>query len=46
MCLHKMADRLYTRLQGECEAHIGGQLARLAAEQTMDPVLFLAKVRL
>ena len=45
MCLHKMADRLYANLQKECDSHIGGQLSRLAAEQTMDPVLFLSKAR-
>ena len=37
MCLHKMADRLYASLQKECDSHIGAQLSRLAAEQTMDP---------
>lgn len=45
MCLHKMADRLYASLQKECDSHIGAQLSRLAAEQTMDPVLFLSKAR-
>ena len=44
MCLHKMAGQLYGKLQQECDAHIIGQLARLAADQTMDPVLALEKV--
>ena len=43
--MHKMADRLYSNLQAECDCHISAQLARLAGEQTMDPVLFLEKVR-
>ena len=44
MCLHKMAGQLYGKLQQECDAHISAQLARLAADQTMDPVLALEKV--
>ena len=44
MCLHKMSGQLYGKLQQECDAHISGQLARLAADQTMDPVLALEKV--
>ncbi len=41
MCLHRMADRLYGSLQRECDAHIGRQLAGLAAAQTADPTIFL-----
>ena len=44
MCLHKMAGQLYNNLQQECDAHISRQLAKLAADQTMDPVLALEKV--
>ena len=44
MCLHRMAGQLYGKLQQECDAHISAQLARLAADQTMDPVLALEKV--
>lgn len=44
ICLHKMADRLYSNLQAECDTHISAQLARLASDHTMDPVLFLGKV--
>ena len=44
MCLHKMAGQLYGKLQQECDAHISAQLAKLAADQTMDPVLALEKV--
>ena len=44
MCLHKMAGQLYSNLQQECDAHISTQLASLAADQTMDPVLALEKV--
>ena len=29
LCLHKMADRLYQRLQKECESHIIEELAKL-----------------
>ena len=46
MCLHKMAGQLYSNLQHECDAHISSQLAKLAADQTMDPVLALEKVGL
>ena len=44
MCLHRMADRLYGSLQRECDAHIGRQLAGLAAAQTADPTIFLQQV--
>ncbi len=44
MCLHRMADRLYGSLQRECDAHIGRQLADLAAAQTADPTIFLQQV--
>lgn len=46
MCLHRMADRLYGSLQRECDAHIGRQLAGLAAAQTADPTIFLQQVSL
>ena len=46
MCLHRMADRLYGSLQRECDAHIGRQLASLAAAQTADPTIFLQQVAL
>ncbi|KAK9826788.1 hypothetical protein WJX81_000888 [Elliptochloris bilobata] len=45
MCLHRMADRLYGSLQRECDAHIGRQLAGLAAAQTADPTIFLQQVQ-
>ena len=44
MCLHRMADRLYGSLQRECDAHIGRQLASLAAAGTADPTIFLQQV--
>ena len=44
MCLHKMAGQLYSNLQQECDVHISVQLAKLAADHTMDPVLALEKV--
>ena len=44
MCLHRMADRLYSSLQRECDAHIGRQLAGLAAAGTADPTIFLQQV--
>ena len=46
MCLHRMADRLYGSLQRECDAHIGRQLASLAAAGTADPTIFLQQVAL
>eukprot|EP00873_Tetraselmis_striata_P009147 jgi/Tetstr1/429411/TSEL_019321.t1 len=41
MCMHKMADRLYTRLQKVCDAHIDAQLCALTQQHTLDPVSFL-----
>ena len=44
MCLHKMAGQLYSNLQQECDVNTSDQLTKLAADQTMDPVLALEKV--
>ncbi|DBA80768.1 hypothetical protein WJX77_001890 [Trebouxia sp. C0004] len=44
MCLHKMADRLYSNLQKVCDAHIASQLQQLARSQTSGSVLFLEQM--
>ncbi|KAA6417758.1 MAG: ubiquitin- cullin 4 [Trebouxia sp. A1-2] len=44
MCLHKMADRLYSNLQKVCDAHIASQLQQLASSQTSGSVLFLEQM--
>mmetsp|Transcript_26420 Transcript_26420/g.74343 ORF Transcript_26420/g.74343 Transcript_26420/m.74343 type:complete len:737 (+) Transcript_26420:341-2551(+) len=41
MCLHKMADRLYSRLEQVCNAHIDAQLSGLIQDTALEPVLFL-----
>lgn len=44
MCIHKMMDRLYKRLQQECDAHIGRQIASLQQQTQLEPVAFLDRV--
>eukprot|EP00191_Tetraselmis_sp_GSL018_P019609 CAMPEP_0177587888 /NCGR_PEP_ID=MMETSP0419_2-20121207/5910_1 /TAXON_ID=582737 /ORGANISM="Tetraselmis sp., Strain GSL018" /LENGTH=773 /DNA_ID=CAMNT_0019078005 /DNA_START=166 /DNA_END=2484 /DNA_ORIENTATION=+ len=41
MCLHKMAPRLYNRLQEVCDEHIGKQLSALREKTALGPVPFL-----
>eukprot|EP00252_Welwitschia_mirabilis_P026343 TRINITY_DN8630_c0_g1_i1.p1 TRINITY_DN8630_c0_g1~~TRINITY_DN8630_c0_g1_i1.p1 ORF type:complete len:804 (+),score=179.82 TRINITY_DN8630_c0_g1_i1:191-2602(+) len=43
LCLHKMADNLYRRLQEECESHISSTMKSLIG-QSSDPVVFLTLV--
>ncbi|CAG8562028.1 588_t:CDS:10 [Paraglomus occultum] len=43
LCLHKMADRLYQRLQKECESHIIEELAKLRSNES-DKETFLVAV--
>lgn len=45
MCLHKMADRLYERLQAQCDLHIAAELQRLSGSQIIEAVVFLEQVR-
>lgn len=44
MCAHKLAPLLYERLQAECDAHIGAQVASLAAMHAGNEQLFLSHV--
>eukprot|EP00197_Chlamydomonas_leiostraca_P016154 CAMPEP_0202861492 /NCGR_PEP_ID=MMETSP1391-20130828/2868_1 /ASSEMBLY_ACC=CAM_ASM_000867 /TAXON_ID=1034604 /ORGANISM="Chlamydomonas leiostraca, Strain SAG 11-49" /LENGTH=749 /DNA_ID=CAMNT_0049540895 /DNA_START=162 /DNA_END=2411 /DNA_ORIENTATION=- len=44
MCLHKMADKLFTKLQEECDAHVARTVARLAAHTSLEPVAFLDRL--
>lgn len=44
MCRHQMQDRLYNRLQAECDAHISQQIAALQAKTQMAPAAFLERV--
>lgn len=39
-----MQDRLYNRLQAECDTHIGQQIASLQAQTQMAPAAFLERV--
>ena len=42
LCIHKMAERIYGRLEEACDKHIQSQLGGLAAmEEALDPVAFL-----
>jgi hypothetical protein len=45
LCMHQMQSRLYGRLQAECDAHIGQQLAALQAQAQLAPTAFLEQVR-
>jgi cullin-4 len=42
--MHKMADKLYTRLQQECDAHVAAHVASLSDSLSLGPVPFLDKV--
>jgi hypothetical protein len=42
--MHQMQARLYARLQAECDAHIGQQLAALQAQTQLPPTAFLEQV--
>lgn len=44
MCMHKMADKLYTALQQECDTHVGKQVAHLQGMLQLEPVAFLDRV--
>eukprot|EP00879_Flechtneria_rotunda_P031663 GHRR01034612.1.p1 GENE.GHRR01034612.1~~GHRR01034612.1.p1 ORF type:complete len:688 (+),score=269.23 GHRR01034612.1:951-3014(+) len=44
MCRHNMQDRLYKRLQAECDMHISQQLAALQAQTQLAPAAFLEQV--
>lgn len=44
MCRHQMQDRLYKRLQAECDAHIAQQLAGLQSQTQLAPAAFLEQV--
>ena len=44
LCMHKMADKLYARLQQECDAHIAAHVASLSDSLSLGPVPFLDKV--
>lgn len=44
MCRHQMQDRLYKKLQAECDAHIAQQLAALQAQTQLAPAAFLEHV--
>mmetsp|Transcript_54946 Transcript_54946/g.112192 ORF Transcript_54946/g.112192 Transcript_54946/m.112192 type:complete len:775 (+) Transcript_54946:478-2802(+) len=43
LCIHKLGQNLYVKLQAECEEHIKKEIASLVA-QTADAVLFLEVV--
>ncbi|MEW5312866.1 MAG: hypothetical protein WDW38_004466 [Sanguina aurantia] len=44
MCMHKMADKLYGRLQKECDSHLSQQISSLCSSLQLDPVLFLDRI--
>ncbi|GIL70584.1 hypothetical protein Vretimale_3704 [Volvox reticuliferus] len=44
MCMHKMADKLYSRLQQECDSHIAAHVSALADSLSLEAVPFLDKV--
>jgi cullin-4 len=44
MCRHQMQDRLYKKLQAECDAHIAQQLSGLQAQTELAPAAFLEQV--
>jgi len=44
MCMHKMADKLYSNLQQECDLHVGAQMAALHGAVALDPVTYLERV--
>mmetsp|Transcript_26924 Transcript_26924/g.58796 ORF Transcript_26924/g.58796 Transcript_26924/m.58796 type:complete len:739 (-) Transcript_26924:3390-5606(-) len=44
MCMHKMSDKLYSRLQQACDTHVASQVLRLCDMLQLDPVLFLERV--
>eukprot|EP00798_Chlamydomonas_sp_ICE-L_P023806 gene23806-9369_t len=44
MCMHKMSERLYQRLQQECNTHISAQILSLRNHPQLDSVLFLHRV--
>ncbi|KAF6264244.1 Cullin-domain-containing protein [Scenedesmus sp. NREL 46B-D3] len=44
MCRHQMQDRLYKKLQAECDAHIAQQLAALQTQTQLAPAAFLEQV--
>ncbi|KAG2482358.1 hypothetical protein HYH03_018708 [Edaphochlamys debaryana] len=44
MCLHKMADKLYSRLQQECDTHISAHVASLGDCLGLEAVAYLDRV--
>ncbi|KAG2445601.1 hypothetical protein HXX76_000212 [Chlamydomonas incerta] len=44
MCMHKMADKLYSRLQKECDAHIAAHVSSLGDCLGLDAVPYLDRV--
>ena len=45
MCQHKLAGRIYARLQEVCERHVEGSVAALHERGDPDAVVFLGQVR-
>ncbi|KAF8068312.1 CUL4A [Scenedesmus sp. PABB004] len=44
LCRHAMQERVYARLAAQCDAHVGRQLAGLAAQVSLAPAAFLEAV--
>ncbi|GLC45097.1 hypothetical protein PLESTB_001467900 [Pleodorina starrii] len=44
MCMHKMADKLYSRLQQECDSHISAHVSSLADCLSLESMSFLDRV--
>eukprot|EP00775_Hariotina_reticulata_P012777 gene12777-12905_t len=44
VCRHQMQDRLYNRLQAECDEHIAAQLSSLQGQTQLSPSAFLEPV--
>ncbi|GFR43674.1 hypothetical protein Agub_g4782, partial [Astrephomene gubernaculifera] len=44
MCMHKMADKLYNRLQQECDTHIRAHVGSLSDCLSLDSLPFLDRV--
>lgn len=43
MCIHKMADSLYKKLQHECDKHIQSELNKLKKALQLEPLAFLER---
>lgn len=44
MCMHKLAQGLYVKLQHECDVHIANQLLNLKSCLQLEPIAFLEKI--